>query len=73
MQEDQEERKMTPAGFEPATLGWRGLVGWDTCPSRRAWIHGVVATASQSPYRLVVRTSGCGRDNPGSTPGEDML
>ena len=29
MQEDQEERKMTPAGFEPATLGWRGLVGWD--------------------------------------------
>ena len=23
----------------------------------------------QSPYRLVVRTSRCGRDNPGSTPG----
>ena len=26
----------------------------------------------QSPYRLVVRTSRCGRDNPGSTPGEDI-
>ena len=23
------------------------------------------------PHRLVVRTSRCGRDNPGSTPGED--
>ena len=27
---------------------------------------------AQSPYRLVVRTSRCGRDNPGSTPGEDI-
>ena len=26
----------------------------------------------QGPYRLVVRTSRCGRDNPGSTPGEDI-
>ena len=26
-----------------------------------------------SPHRLVVRTSRCGRDNPGSTPGEDIL
>ena len=26
----------------------------------------------QSPYRLVVRTSRCGRDNPGSTPGGDI-
>ena len=26
----------------------------------------------QCPYRLVVRTSRCGRDDPGSTPGEDM-
>ena len=25
------------------------------------------------PYRLVVRTSRCGRDNPGSTPGEDIF
>jgi hypothetical protein len=25
------------------------------------------------PHRLVVRTSRCGRDNPGSTPGEDTL
>lgn len=25
------------------------------------------------PYRLVARTSRCGRDNPGSTPGEDTL
>ena len=26
----------------------------------------------QGPHRLVVRTSRRGRDNPGSTPGEDM-
>jgi hypothetical protein len=28
--------------------------------------------ASHGPYRLVVRTSRCGRDNPGSTPGGDI-
>ena len=27
----------------------------------------------QGPHRLVVRTSRCGRDNPGSTPGVDIL
>ena len=31
-----------------------------------------VTAERQSPYRLVVRTSRCGRDNPGSTPGEDI-
>ena len=31
----------------------------------RGWGH--------SPHRLVVRTSRCGRDNPGSTPGEDIV
>ena len=30
-------------------------------------------TACKSPHRLVVRTSRCGRDNPGSTPGVDIL
>ena len=29
--------------------------------------------AGRSPYRLVVRTSRCGRNNPGSTPGEDIV
>lgn len=28
---------------------------------------------TRSPHRLVVRTSRCGRDNPGSTPGVDIL
>ena len=28
---------------------------------------------NQCPHRLVVRTSRCGRDNPGSTPGVDIL
>lgn len=28
---------------------------------------------AQSPHRLVVRTSRCGRDNPGATPGGDIL
>ena len=32
-----------------------------------------IALRIKSPYRLVVRTSRCGRDNPGSTPGEDMI
>ena len=27
---------------------------------------------SHRPHRLVVRTSRCGRDNPGSTPGVDI-
>ena len=27
----------------------------------------------QGPHRLVVRTSRCGRDNPGSTPGVDIF
>ena len=27
---------------------------------------------AKRPHRLVVRTSRCGRDNPGSTPGEDI-
>ena len=27
----------------------------------------------QGPHRLVVRTSRCGRDNPGSTPGGDIF
>ena len=31
-----------------------------------------VRRRQQSPYRLVVRTSRCGRDNPGSTPGVVM-
>ena len=29
-------------------------------------------TADRGPHRLVVRTSRRGRDNPGSTPGEDI-
>ena len=66
-------KKMTPAGFEPATLAGAVWLAGTPVPGRRAWIHGVVATASQSPYRLVVRILRCGRDNPGSTPGEDML
>ena len=33
----------------------------------------IEANSFQSPYRLVVRTSRCGRDNPGSTPGKDIF
>jgi hypothetical protein len=31
-----------------------------------------LALAGRNPYRLVVGTSRCGRDNPGLTPGEDI-
>ena len=34
---------------------------------------GLAGGDRQGPYRLVVRTSRCGRDNPGSTPGEDIV
>ena len=40
-------------------------------PSRCA--HRARLRAARSPHRLVVRTSRCGRDNPGSTPGEGNL
>ena len=39
-------------------------------PERRT---GCELSGWQGPYRLVVRTSRCGRDNPGSTPGEDIF
>ena len=44
---------------------WRCRSCW---PFPDTW--NVVVTC---PHRLVVRTSRCGRDNPGSTPGEDTL
>jgi hypothetical protein len=34
---------------------------------------GVARCVGQGPHRLVVRTSSCGRDNPGSTPGVDIF
>ena len=33
----------------------------------------IILLFSSSPHRLVVRTSRCGRDIPGSTPGEDIF
>ena len=39
-----------------------------------AWHSGsAIGPVSPSPDRLVVRTSRCGRDNPGSTPGQDNV
>ena len=35
--------------------------------------HGSGGERRASPHRLVVRTSRRGRDNPGSTPGEDIF
>ena len=34
-------------------------------------LHCYWLNLNQGPHRLVVRTSRCGRDNPGSTPGVD--
>ena len=39
------------------------------CRDWRATRH----SGTSSPHRLVVRTSRCGRDNPGSTPGVDIF
>ena len=41
-----------------------------------AWVRTPQLTTPwefECPCRLVVRTSRCGRDNPGSTPGVDIL
>ena len=46
------------------------LLGSGTVFGPRAAISG---TPPQGPHRLVVRTSRCGRDNPGSTPGVDIF
>ena len=47
---------------------WQPVWTWSTVPPiiNRSWCEA-------SPHRLVVRTSRCGRDNPGSTPGEDII
>lgn len=78
---------MTPAGLEPAIPGSVGrcLIHWATGPD--GICHGAVVNAQidgsgglwrrraswHRPYRLVVRTSRRGRDNPGSTPGMVMI
>ena len=70
------EEKMTGGGFEPATLASavgllarRSLTRCRKCPEADG---NALPYRRQSPYRLVVRTSCCGRNNPGSTPGEDI-
>ena len=44
------------------------------CASVYIWLPlmGAKLAPAQGLYRLVVRMSRCGRDNPGSTPGEDI-
>ena len=37
------------------------------------WSNLEARNVIESPHRLVVRTSRCGRDNPGSTPGVDIF
>ena len=50
-----------------------------SCPTSplRALVESLASLNSTgptpSPHRLVVRTSRCGRDNPGSTPGVDSF
>ena len=61
--------------FQPlvAVIVWHWGVGiWRALRS----LHALVVLALhdfQRPHRLVVRTSRCGRDNPGSTPGEGIF
>ena len=48
---------------------------WPQCPGTLDSNSVITCGASliSSPHRLVVRTSRCGRDNPGSNPGVDTL
>ena len=48
---------------------WHGCITCFLCP---AAFEDLFPSPPQCPYRLVIRTSRCGRDNPGSTPGEDI-
>ena len=48
-------------------LDWQSPLRFSRC------VHRASLRAARSPHRLVVRTSRCGRDNPGSTPGEGNL
>ncbi len=52
---------------KPAQCGRRLCCQCQSCTREAATIK------VSCPYRLVVRTSRCGRDNPGSTPGGDIL
>ena len=77
VQEDQDERRKNDGrGFEPATLASAvGLLARRSLTRRRKCPEAdgnALPYSRQSPYRLVVRTSRCGRNNPGSTPGEDI-
>jgi hypothetical protein len=46
-------------------------VGVTAVPMRLA-VRVRLTLAGRNPHHLMFRTSRCGRDNPGSTPGEDM-
>ena len=59
------EEKMTGGRF--GLLARRSLTRRRKCPRQMATRY-----RRQSPYRLVVRKLRCGRDNPGSAPGEDI-
>jgi len=53
-------------------LGLPGLGLARVCLAGRIHCSTIYFALPSSPYRLVVRTSRCGRDNPGSTPGGDI-
>jgi hypothetical protein len=58
------------SGGEHGGAAGKNSICWDlvTAATELGW-----PVVTRSPYRLVVRTSRCGRDNPGSTPGEDIF
>ena len=49
------------------------LAGYACCQYTPPWtdLGNYFTQVLQGPHRLVVRTSRCGRNNPGSTPGVD--
>ena len=61
---------MTGGGLNPRPLpALLACLPGDKCPEADG---DALPYSRQSPYRLVVRKLRCGRDNPGSAPGEDI-
>ena len=56
--------------FQDLAVGGNGCVGYRNLITQ----HDMMLMSNwKRPHRLVVRTSRCGRDNPGSAPGVDKV
>ena len=67
------QTKRNPSAFPNLDQHHQSQPGGRQCVTGQAFADPPTRARHNSPHRLVVRTSRCGRDNPGSTPGVDIL